>query len=138
MWYDIGMSTPAGAPAPYTIPGELVTPAAIVGPLAFPAHAFLNTMRQVISKSAVFHSEDELNAALQSVTNYEKAILKNDHQHVLSEEDHAPREDVSKRIPPRGSYAPVPTGAPAIDYNRLAAALMAAGFGQQAEEGPAE
>lgn len=138
LWYDIDMSTPAGAVAPYTIPGEVVTPAAVVGPLAFPAHAFLNTLRSVISRSGAFHGEDELRSALSSVDNYEKAILKNDHKHVLTEDDHAPYEDVSLRIPPRTGNAPVPIGAPAIDYNRLAAALMAAGFGKQAEEGNTE
>lgn len=135
LWYDMDMSTPAGALAPTVIPGEVVTPAAVVGPLAFPAHAFLNTVRSVITRSGAFHGEDELRSALASVDSYEKAILKNDHKHVLSEDDHAPFEDVSLRTPPRNGGVPVPTGAPAIDYNRLAAALMAAGFGQQAEEG---
>jgi hypothetical protein len=139
MWYDNDMSTPAGALSPTVIPGEVVTPAAVVGPLAFPGHAFFNTVRHVITRSGTFHGEDELKNALHSVDAYEKAILKADHKHVQSEDDFAPHEDVSLRVPPRTGYAPVPTGAPAIDYNRLAAALMAAGFGQQnQEEGPTE
>lgn len=124
------MSTPAGALAPTVIPGEVVTPAAVVGPQAFPTHNFLNVIRDLVS-GRVYHNEDDLKAALDTVNVYEKRLLSSDHQHVLSEFDAAPHEDVSQRIPPRGAPI-VPAAAPAIDYNKLAAALMAAGFGQQA------
>lgn len=140
MWYDIAMSTPAGALAPTTIPGEVVTPAAVVGPLAFPAHDFLATVKTLIHRSGAFHNEDDLKDALASVDNYERAVLKSDHQHVVSEGDAAPHEDVTMREAPRTGSVPVPSNAPQIDYSRLAQALMAAGFGQApaAEEGKSE
>lgn len=130
MCYHIAMSTPAGALAPTVIPGEVITPAAVVGPQAFPTHAFLNVVRDLIH-GHVYHNEEDLKAALETVNVYEKRLLQSDHQHVLSEDDPAPHEDVTQRIPPRGAAPVVPAG-PAIDYNKLAAALMAAGFGQQA------
>lgn len=124
------MSTPAGALAPTVIPGEVVTPAAVVGPQAFPTHNYLNVMRDLV-RGRVFHNEEDVRTALATIDTYEKRLLSSDHQHVLSEDDAAPHEDVSQRIPPRGAPV-VPSSAPAIDYNKLAAALMAAGFGQQA------
>jgi hypothetical protein len=129
MCYHIAMSTPAGALAP-TIQGDVVAPSAVVGPLAFPAHNFLNVIRDVIHRGNVYHSEDDLKSALATVDDFERRFISNDHQHVVGEDDAAPHEDVSARIPPRGGYAPVPSTAPVIDYNKLAAALMAAGFGQ--------
>lgn len=131
MCYHIAMSTPTGALAPTVIPGEVVAPAAVIGPNAFPTHNYLNVVRDLVS-GRKYHNEDDVRTALAAVDEYEKRMLAADHRHVLSEDDAAPHEDVSQRIPPRGSAPVVPATAPAIDYNKLAAALMAAGFGQQA------
>lgn len=131
------MATPAPGTATQAVTqyvpalqGEVLTPDAVVDPIAFPAHDFFNVIKDVIHRASVFHDEDDLKKAMNAVDVFEKRFLKNDHQHVTSEDDRAPHEDVSQRIPPQTGAVTVPAGAPAIDYNKLAQALMAAGFGQ--------
>jgi hypothetical protein len=52
--------------------------------------------------------------------------------HVTTDADVAKREDVTQRKAPAGG-APPPVAGPPLDYNRLAAALLAA---QQANQSP--
>jgi hypothetical protein len=118
------MSTPAGALAPHTIPGEIVTPDAVLDPKSIPAHDFFNVMRDIVHRTT-YHHESEKNAALDAVDAFESRFVPvQDRKYVQLETDYAGREDVSQRTPPQVGTLPVPAG-PAIDYNRLAAAIVA-------------
>jgi hypothetical protein len=119
------MSTSTGAVAPHTIPGEIVTPDAVLDPKSVPAHNFFNVMRDLIGMTP-YHTEGQKNKALDAVDAFENRFVPvQDRQHVLTETDPAGREDVSLRPVPANSGFPAPVAGPAIDYNRLAAAIVA-------------
>lgn len=108
------------------IPGQVITPDAVLDPMSMAAHAFCNVVRDLVFRSPVYHTESDRHAALDAVDAFERRMVPSqDRQHVLSEDDPAPREDVSQRVPPRVGAMPVPVG-PAIDYAALAKALVAA------------
>lgn len=120
------MSTPSGAVAPYTIPGEVVQPDAVLDPQSVPAHNFFNTIRDLVLRAA-YHTENEKHAALNAVDAFEhRFIPSQDRRHVVAETDHAGREDVSQRKPPGGAAVVVPPSAPQLDYGMLARAILQA------------
>lgn len=119
------MSTPAGALAPHTIPGEVVTPDAVLDPKSVPAHNFFNVLRDLVHRTT-YHDEGQKHAALDALDAFEQRFVPvQDRKYVVLDTDYAGREDVSKRIPPQVGTTPVPVAGPAIDYNRLAAAIVA-------------
>lgn len=134
--------TQAPPPAGPYIEGTIVrNPNDVVPAGDLKAHAFFNVIRELLTVSNFYHSEGALGAAVTAVTEFEKHILEGDHRSVLQEHDIAPREDVSKRIAPQvGTGAQlVPTAGAGLDYNRLAAAIVALQQQQAAEheqEGP--
>src|SRR5713101_2956653 len=120
------MSMQPGSALTRTIPGEVITPDAVLDPASVPAHAFFNVMRDLVHR-AVYHTELEKNAALDVVDTFERRFIPvQDRKYVVLETDMAGREDVSQRVPPRGGHAPLPSNVPVIDYARLAAAIVAA------------
>lgn len=89
------------------------------------AHEFFNVLRHVV-RHVPHLNEDALDTALRVVDDYESRSLDGPIQHVIAETDHAKREDVSKRVAPQTGTALAPVAGPALDYNKLAAALLAA------------
>ena len=133
------MTTQPGGYAPATvIQGEVITPSAVLDPKSMPAHNFAEVIRHLISRvPGVYKAEADMQTALDAVDAFERSFVPmQDRKHVVQETDMAGREDVSKRIPPRTGYAPVPAAGPAIDYNALAKAILAAQQQMQAESQP--
>jgi hypothetical protein len=120
------MSTDAGAVAPYQ--GKVVEPAQVTSPEANLTHQFCNVVRHLITHSGAYRNEADETRHLDVVNRYEQSSVGGALRHLLSEDDHAPREDVSQRVPAPGqNVQAVPVAAaPQIDYGRLAAAILAA------------
>lgn len=127
-----------GMTSPMLLQGSVegIAPTRMTAPHAAPAHAFFNTVRDLVVSHG-YHTEQGRLDALASIDRYEKQVISSgDLQQVFSENDRAPYEDVRLRKgPSNGQPAPVmvPGG---IDYNLLAAALIAAQQAQmQAQQG---
>jgi hypothetical protein len=123
------MSSPA-------IPGSVVEPSHVSQPHSYAARDFFNTMRDLVLKVPGFHNESDVQKALATIDGYEKHVTGADQAYVVSESDRAPVEDVSLRVPPQAGL-PVLAPAQAIDYARLAAAIVAAGQQARAALAPA-
>lgn len=86
-------------------------------------HGLANVLRELIHMNQHFPSEGAKLSAQAAVDNWEK-------QHVGSlaginrEQDTAPVEDVTQRVPPMVGAMPAPI--PGLDYNKLAEALVSA------------
>lgn len=123
------MTTPAGAVAPsQPVQGVVLRPGAndLINPESTATHRFLSVIEELVRRSA-YHSEQQKLDALDAVAAFRRhAIDTADHHRVVSEDDPAPVEDVRLRRGPDGTPPAPPAGAPAIDYNALAAALIAA------------
>lgn len=116
------------------IRGDVLAPTAMTAPESSSAHGYYNVIRDLIRRVG-YHNENQVLTALQAVDAHEKhQVSQGDLRLLANENEPAPYEDVSKRTPPAGYVAPVPAG-PAIDYNALAAALVAA---QQQAQPPAD
>lgn len=134
------MSTPAGAAvAPYqpgVISGDVVQPARVISPRTAAARALSAVLKTVVSASTAFRSESDVLDALSAIDKFAEAFADQPLSHAVQETDPAKTEDVSKRKPPAGSVPASPaTPVPVIDYNALAAAMIAA---QKAQSVPAE
>lgn len=112
------MSTPAGAVAPFqgAVTGQ------VVDRKSETTHNFLNVVRKLIRDSNVYRSEQGLLDALAAVDSYSRSVLASDHVRVLTENDHAPVEDVRTRVAQGGFPAAVPSTVQ-IDYRQLAQAM---------------
>lgn len=89
------------------------------------AHKFFNVVRNLLHSSHAFHSESDLDEALNSVNAFERHFLAGPLSRQVSEDDRAPKEDVTQRVPPpTGAVVVPPSAGPAIDYNKLAAAMF--------------
>lgn len=105
------------------------------------AHGFFNVIRDLLTASNLYHNEGALGAAIEAVTAFEKHILEGSHRSVIQEHDVAPKEDVSQRVAPQVGTAVAVPSSTGLDYNRLAAAIVALQQQQAAEhtsneEGP--
>lgn len=132
------MSMQPGGYAPAVIQGEVISPAAVLDPKSMPAHNFAEVLRHLITKvPGVYKVEADMLRALDAVDAFERSMVpQQDRRHVVQETDMAGREDVSKRVPPMVGTAPVPAAGPAIDYNALAKAIIAAQQQMQSESQP--
>lgn len=129
------MSTPGGAVAPYDASAGAVSPSGYIKPQSVAVAKFAQVMRDILGVVQVYHNEADLDQAHRTITEYIKQMTDPaDRSRLVSEGDQAPKEDVSERVPPtnRGP-ATAPAGFGPIDYNKLAAALVAA---QQAQAAP--
>jgi hypothetical protein len=107
---------------PYS--GVIVEPTNVASAQDSLGHQFVSVIRHLVLNSGAYHNETDQTAHLATLARYENAA----HGGAFtSEDDHAPREDVSERVPPRGQgVAVVPQAAPAaIDYEQLARAIVA-------------
>lgn len=141
-WYDVPMSEqPSGALTPTysTEPAQWVNPSRVIDAQSVVAHNFFNTLREITRNYRHWPTENHKLAAIESVNAYEKHTLNGRVSDVVTEDDHAPVEDVSKRRPPPGSGLPVNVvQGPAIDYNKLAAALAEHMQRAQVSQSPSE
>ena len=118
--YNYSMTTDTGALTP-----SYASPTAVADPQAVATHKFTRVLADLIRKSGVYHTEAELHAALEAVDEFARRHVDPSARHMLTrEDDPAPVEDVSKRKPPAGA-APAAVPALPIDYNALAAAIVA-------------
>lgn len=126
------MTQPNGGEVqPYS--GQVVTPSRITSADDNHAHRFFNVIRDLLHGKA-YHNEADVTDALDAVSKYEASVLNTQPRHLVSEDDPAPREDVSQRTPPPGQNVQVvPAAAPQLDYGKLAAAIVAH---QQAQQAP--
>lgn len=111
------------------VSGEVVTPTAIAGRLESAAFGLAQVLKQIIHGShGVFHTENQLLEALAAVDKYVAATVPASMLRALvTGEERAPHEDVSKRVPPGGvSIAQQRASVPAIDYDLLAQAMVRA------------
>ncbi len=122
------MSTAIDGPSG-VIQGQVIDPPKVISPISMAAHAFFNVLRTIVTDAGVFKDENAVLKAIDAILAYEKQVIPAlDRRHVLSEDDPAPMEDVTQRVPPSypGTRAPAPMPAFQIDYNRLAQAILAA------------
>lgn len=134
------MSTDAGQVQPYsppTVSGEVIQPTHVASAQANLGHQFINVLKHLVLHSGAYHDEGTQTDHLAVLSRYEEANSSAaDRRHLLSEDDHAPREDVSQRTPPAGTGGtPVTPAAPALDYAALARAIVAV---QQEQNKPAD
>lgn len=109
-------------------PSGVVNPTAMAGPVHASTHALGQVLMDLIHRAGVYTSEVAIHEAEAAVTAWVKSVVPLSAVAALvTGDERAPKEDVTKRIPPGGLPAiPVVTSAPAIDYDRLAEALLAA------------
>lgn len=123
--YHCSMTTDPGVLTPTSVNSPAISGTNVNGPLPGIFHNFANVIRDLLA-AHVFPNENAKLSAMRAVDAFEKANVPVN-AFLNREGDRAPVEDVSKRVPPGGNVAVVlPQSTPAIDYDRLAAALMAA------------
>jgi hypothetical protein len=120
------------------IAGEVVQPSAMISGKDEALHSFAGVIRDLVLRGGAYHTENDQDAALNSVSKYVAASLAPSVMAALNNEHPgaAAKEDVTQRVPPSGIFiAPVPVNNQPIDYNKLAAAIVAA---QAAQAMPAD
>ena len=141
------MTTPALAdtgakPAP-VIQGKVSYPSAIAGQVPSAVFKFSQLIKELIhSVPTAFNNENDVLAALTTVDDFIKAFVPLSNLAALADVPaRAPIEDVTKRTPPAGVSYSIPSNTPAIDYNKLAEAIVRAqaaiAFENQPEPAPA-
>lgn len=131
------MNETAGAVAPrqgQPVQGYVLRPGTndTIPAEATATHSFLSAIEGLIRR-VTYHSEQDRLDALTAVAGYRKHALGTHASRVVGEDEPAPVEDARLRRAPGQPGQPVPAlGAPVIDYNALAAALIAQQQAQQA------
>lgn len=131
------MTNLPGAVAPYpasdppsvlsgqVVSGPVITPSAVAGPKAAAVHALGEVLKTMIHMSHYFATENLQDAALVTVDKFVGAFTTSSELSAIKTGDErAAKEDVTKRIPPGGAMQ-MPSNAPAIDYMKLAEAIVA-------------
>lgn len=114
------MTTPA------VLSGNVVQPSATASRSQAAAARLGEVLKEIINRSGAFLTEDGLRLAEQAVTDWVAAMVPGAAMNALDTQDYrAAREDVAQRIPPGGPPVVI-TSQPAIDYDKLAAAIIAA------------
>jgi hypothetical protein len=125
-------------------PDRPVNPSAIAQQVPSAAYGIAQVLKDLIHSSRAYHSENQVLEAYKAVETFMKAFIPASAlPALLTGDERAPIEDVSKRIPPSGVAFSVPTNVPVIDYDKLALAMVRAQAAYQAEvqsvpEPPAE
>lgn len=108
-------------------PDRPVNPSAIAQAVPSAAYGIAQVLKDLIHSSRAFHSENQVLEAYKAVDTFMKAFVPASALSALmTGDERASIEDVSKRIPPQGVAFSVPTNVPAIDYDKLAAAMVRA------------
>lgn len=121
------MTTPAVQDR-QVVSGEVVTPTAIAGRLESAAFGLAQVLKAIVHGShGVFHTENQVIDALAAIDKYVAATVPASMLRALvTGEERAPVEDVSKRVPPGGVQIAQRTAVPQIDYDLLAQAMVRA------------
>jgi hypothetical protein len=126
MGYNPNMSTPVNGLEPYL--GQVVEPSATAGPGPAAAHGLGTVLLDLVYRSGSYHSESDQDAAADAVHKWVNSQVSASEKRALNTDaTRAPKEDVSLRVPPGGYVPAVVTATPAIDYDKLAQALVRAG-----------
>ena len=100
-------------------------PTSVSGPQSAAIHGLGEVLKTMIHNSHYFATENQIDSAMSAVDKWVTTSVKS-HElgAILTGEERAAKEDVTKRIPPGG---PMPTAVgPQIDYRQLAEAIIAA------------
>jgi hypothetical protein len=108
------------------VQGEVINPSATANAKESAHFSFAQVIKELIhAVPAAFPSENLQYQAVRVVDDYVKAHVSRSALPALADgNQRAPLEDVTQRIPPQGSGYIVPSSTPAIDYDRLAAAIV--------------
>jgi hypothetical protein len=129
------MTMQAGLAPRSVVTGQVVEPTAYVDPKSVTVHSLADVLRTLVHRSVgAFHTEADQDKAMKAINDWERQQLNASSLRALLEENpgRAEKEDVSLRIPPN-NVAPTAVQGQPIDYNKLAAAIVAA---QQAAMNP--
>lgn len=117
---------PSPVPA-QVIQGSVVQPSAMAGPVASAVFGLAQILKDVVHNGRVYTAENDVLAALNAIDSFANAFVKPSELPALATGDErAQVEDVSLRPAPPGMTGMVPSNAPSIDYDKLAAALVRA------------
>lgn len=111
------------------VQGQVSPPPAIANAAQSANYKFAQVMKELIVASPhAFNSENDQLGALAAVDSFVKALVPNSARRALADvPSRAQVEDVSKRVPPAGAGYSLPyAGNAAIDYDKLAAAIVRA------------
>lgn len=103
----------------------VVAPSAVSSGTQSASYKLGSVLLEIVHRAGIYARESDLHAAEQVVRDWVRAMASSGLSALVTGEERAPIEDVSKRTPP-GGFVPVPAAAPqpSIDYDKLAAALM--------------
>lgn len=120
------MTSPGSEVARATLRGsaEPITPTAVASAKSASVHQFGQVLHTVVRNSRAFHNENDEDNAHRAIDAFVNAHVPGSEMSALmTGNEHAPKEDVSLRIPPGGAVA-VPAFA-GLDYQALAKAILA-------------
>lgn len=116
---------------PMVIEGALskpVYPAAVAGQTPSAVYKLGQVLKEIVHGiPAAFAGENDVLAAITAIDEFIKAFVPAAAlPALLTGDERASVEDVSKRIPPQGVAYVVPSNVPVIDYDKLAMAMVRA------------
>jgi hypothetical protein len=129
------MTTPAVREDRAPVQGQVISPSAVANATQSAAFELGQVIKTLVAGSShAFHSENEVLDAHRKIDTYVRAHVPVSARAALADGTQtAPVEDVSKRPAPAGAGYIMPSpNAPAIDYDRLAAAIVRAQLAEQA------
>lgn len=96
----------------------------LTGPEVTTVHNLCNVLRHLVHNSSAYHTEGAQDEALRHIAQFEKHASGRNY---TTEWDRAAKEDVSlRRAPQTGLNVPAAPPPAQLDYDRLAAAILAA------------
>jgi hypothetical protein len=119
------------SPVPYNpsavVQGSVVNPTAIIDAGHEVVHEIADVFRSLVQRAGAFHNESELDKALTAIGKWEQKMIPANVMTTLAQEHSmlAPKEDVTKRVPPSTQQTLqqlIPQG---IDYDRLQQVIAA-------------
>jgi hypothetical protein len=110
-------------------PARVVTPSAVAQAQPSAVFGLGEVLKTIIHNSRTYVSENDVDKAISAVEKFVGAFTTgSDMQALATGAERAMKEDVTQRVAPGGIASIVPPG---IDYDKLAAALLAAQAAQQ-------
>lgn len=132
------MTDSPGAVAPYpgnTVSGEVIQPAQVQSAKASLGHDFFNVLRHIIKHGGAYHDQGTQSEHLNVVDRYEANQAGREARNLLTEDDPAPVRNPDFALVTSGVPAPPPAAAN-LDYNKLAAAIVAVQQAQSEQASP--
>jgi len=116
-------------------PAGVVSPTAMAGPATTAASKLGGVLLDLVHRAGAYTSEAALHEAEQAIRDWTRAQTGGSPA-LNPEAQRAPLEDVTKRIPPGGVVVAPAAPSQAIDYDKLAAALLRQRDAAQAKAAP--